>query len=102
MIILELFLIFLQIWMLSFGGGYAAVPLIKQHVIIEKGLQDVEYIKDDYIQPYVWKYQGTKKMYYLLVADRSKGDDPYLNNTQGGGNIWRYNEKYDLLLARKI
>lgn len=64
--------------------------------------KNVEYIKDDYIQPYVWKYQETKKMYYLLVADRSKGDDPYLNNTQGSGNIWRYNEKYDLLLARKI
>lgn len=64
--------------------------------------ENVEYIKDDYIQPYVWKYQGTKKMYYLLVADKSKGDDPYINNTQGGGNIWRYREEYDLFLARKI
>lgn len=37
MIIFELFLIFFQIGLLSFGGGYAAVPLIEQHIIVDKG-----------------------------------------------------------------
>ena len=35
MIYLELFLAFLQIGAFSFGGGYAAMPLIRQQVIIQ-------------------------------------------------------------------
>ncbi len=35
MIYLELFLSFLQIGLLSFGGGYAAMPLIKEHVVTQ-------------------------------------------------------------------
>ena len=64
--------------------------------------KDVEYIKDEFIQPYVWQIKNGKKLYYLLVAERSLGDDPYTNNTQGNGDIWRYREEYDLFLARKI
>lgn len=64
--------------------------------------KDIEYIKDEFVQPYVWQIKNGKKLYYLLVAEKSKGDDPYTNNTQGNGDIWRYREEYDLFLARKI
>lgn len=64
--------------------------------------KDYEYIKDEFIQPYVWQMKNGKKFYYLLVAEKSLGDDPYTNNTQGNGDIWRYKEEYDLFLARKI
>ena len=65
-------------------------------------IKDYEYIKDEFIQPYVWQMKNGKKFYYLLVAEKSLGDDPYTNNTQGNGDIWRYREEYDLFLARKI
>lgn len=64
--------------------------------------KDTTYIKDSNIQPYVWQMHDGEKFFYLLVADKSQGDDPYKNNTEGSGNIWRYNENYNLLLARKI
>ncbi len=37
MIYLQLFLSFLQIGAFSFGGGYAAMPLIQQQVVIQHG-----------------------------------------------------------------
>lgn len=37
MIYLKLFLSFLQIGLLSFGGGYAAMPLIKEQVVTQYG-----------------------------------------------------------------
>ena len=37
MIYLKLFLSFLQIGMFSFGGGYAAMPLIQEQVVTQHG-----------------------------------------------------------------
>ena len=37
MIYLQLFLSFLQIGMFSFGGGYAALPLIQEQVVTQHG-----------------------------------------------------------------
>lgn len=37
MILLELFWRFFIIGLLSFGGGYSAIPLIEQQIVIEKG-----------------------------------------------------------------
>lgn len=37
MIYLELFLSFLKIGLFSIGGGYAAIPLIQNQIVIEKG-----------------------------------------------------------------
>ena len=45
MIYIQLFLSFLQVGALSFGGGYAAMPLIQEHLLarmIEKGLSSPE------------------------------------------------------------
>ena len=36
MIYLQLFLSFLQVGMFSFGGGYAAMPLIHQALLFKK------------------------------------------------------------------
>lgn len=37
MILLRLFLAFFQIGLFSFGGGYAAVPLIQSHIVEQNG-----------------------------------------------------------------
>ena len=37
MIYWQLFLSFLQIGMFSFGGGYAALPLIQEQVVTQHG-----------------------------------------------------------------
>ncbi len=37
MILLELFLTFVKIGLFAFGGGYAALPLIQQFVVVDKG-----------------------------------------------------------------
>ena len=37
MIYLKLFLSFLQIGLFSFGGGYAAMPLIQEQVVTQHG-----------------------------------------------------------------
>ena len=37
MIYWQLFLSFLQFGMFSFGGGYAALPLILEHVVTQHG-----------------------------------------------------------------
>ena len=37
MVYLQLFLSFLQIGLLSFGGGYAALPLIREQVVTVNG-----------------------------------------------------------------
>ena len=41
MIYLQLFLSFLQIGMFSFGGGYAAMPLIREQVVSCHGWLDM-------------------------------------------------------------
>ena len=64
--------------------------------------EDVTYLKDDVINHYVHQVRNGKKEYYLLQSPKSLGDDPYLNNTQGSGDIWRRVEQHDLILARKI
>lgn len=42
MIYLQLFFSFLQIGMFSFGGGYAAMPLIQEQVVSRHGWLDME------------------------------------------------------------
>ena len=42
MILLKLFLSFLQIGAFSFGGGYAAMPLIQAQVVIKYGWLTME------------------------------------------------------------
>ena len=37
MIYLKLFLSFFQIGLFSFGGGYAALPLIEEQVVVQNG-----------------------------------------------------------------
>ena len=64
--------------------------------------EDVTYLKDDVINHYVHQVRNGKKEFYLLQSPQSLGDDPYLNNTQGSGDIWRRVEQHDLILARKI
>ena len=66
--------------------------------------ETVEYIKDEISVPYVWQLNNSnnKREYYLLMKSISLGDNPYINNTQGSGDIWRRVEKLDLILARKI
>ena len=64
--------------------------------------EDITYIKDDVINHYVHQVRNGNKEFYLLQTPQSLGDDPYLNNTQGSGNIWRRVEQHDLILARKI
>ena len=41
MIYLQLFFSFLQIGMFSFGGGYAAMPLIREQVVSRHGWLDM-------------------------------------------------------------
>ena len=64
--------------------------------------EDITYIKDDVVNHYVHQVRNGKKEFYLLQTPQSLGDDPYLNNTQGSGDIWRRVEQHDLILARKI
>ena len=64
--------------------------------------EDITYLKDDVINHYVHQVRNGKKEFYLLQSPQSLGDDPYLNNTQGSGDIWRRVEQHDLILARKI
>lgn len=66
--------------------------------------ETIEYIKDEISVPYVWQLNNSnnKREYYLLMKSISLGDNPYINNTQGSGDIWRRVEKLDLILARKI
>lgn len=64
--------------------------------------EDVTYIKDEVVNHYVHQVRNGKKEFYLLKKPQSLGDDPYLNNTQGSGDIWRRVEQHDLILARKI
>ncbi len=37
MLLLELFITFVKIGLFAFGGGYAALPLIQQFVVVDKG-----------------------------------------------------------------
>ena len=46
MIYLQLFLSFLQIGALSFGGGYAAMPLIQEQVVTLHGWLSMEAFTD--------------------------------------------------------
>ena len=64
--------------------------------------EDITYIKDDVVNHYVHQVRNGKKEFYLLQTPQSLGDDPYLNSTQGSGDIWRRVEQHDLILARKI
>lgn len=66
--------------------------------------ETVKYIKDEISVPYVWQLNSSnsKREYYLLMKSTSLGDNPYINNTQGSGDIWRRVEKLDLILSRKI
>ena len=53
MIYLKLFLSFLQIGLFSFGGGYAAMPLIQEQVVTQHGwltmteFTDLIYLTDE-------------------------------------------------------
>ena len=42
MILLKLFLSFLQVGLFSVGGGYAAIPLIKDQIVNVHGLMTME------------------------------------------------------------
>ena len=64
--------------------------------------EDITYLKDDVINHYVHQVRNGKKEFYLLQSPQSLGDDPYIDNTQGSGDIWRRVEQHDLILARKI
>ena len=46
MIYLQLFLSFLQIGLFSFGGGYAAMPLIQGQVVTQHGWLSMEEFTD--------------------------------------------------------
>ncbi len=46
MIYLQLFLSFLQVGMFSFGGGYAAMPLIQEQVVLNHGWLTMEEFTD--------------------------------------------------------
>ncbi len=46
MIYLQLFLSFLQVGMFSFGGGYAAMPLIQEQVVMHHGWLTMEEFTD--------------------------------------------------------
>ena len=53
MIYLQLFLSFLQIGMFSFGGGYAAMPLIQGQVVTtHHWLSMEEFTLRRYVKPY--------------------------------------------------
>ena len=46
MILLKLFLSFLQVGLFSVGGGYAAIPLIKDQIVNVHGLMTMEEFSD--------------------------------------------------------
>ena len=46
MITLQLFLSFLQIGLFSFGGGYAAMPLLQEQLVARNGWLSVQEFAD--------------------------------------------------------
>lgn len=64
--------------------------------------KNIEYVKDSTVQPFVWVNFLGNRVFFMLVADRDKGTHPIEDNENGEGKIWRYSEKHQLILARKI
>lgn len=64
--------------------------------------KEITYKFTDYVQPYIFQTRNGKREAYMLVAKESRGDDPFLDNSQGNGRIWRRQQIMDLIVARKI
>ena len=62
----------------------------------------IDYKRTDSIQPYVFQTKEGVRQAYILIAENSLNDDPFLDNSQGSGRIWRRQEVLDLIVARKI
>ena len=63
---------------------------------------EITYKQTETMQPYVYQTKNDKRQVYMLVAKESLGQDPFVDNSQGGGKIWRRQEMLDLVVARKI
>ena len=70
-VIFELLLEFLQIGLFSIGGGYAVIPLIKEHAVDLKGWLSIQEFTD-IIPDDAWT-AGREHFYLRRPADRRPG-----------------------------